>query len=61
MAGKKMQPFMVRYTTSERAVTGRTRAFAAELGKRGIRVNSVHPEAWSPRSAPTCLDRGFDG
>jgi SDR family mycofactocin-dependent oxidoreductase len=42
-AGKKMQPFMIHYTTSKHAVTGMTRAFAAELGKHGIRVNSLHP------------------
>jgi SDR family mycofactocin-dependent oxidoreductase len=44
-AGKKMQPFMVHYTASKHAVTGMTRAFAAELGKHKIRVNSVHPGA----------------
>ncbi|MBA4025329.1 MAG: SDR family mycofactocin-dependent oxidoreductase [Gordonia sp.] len=44
-AGKKMQPFMVHYTTSKHAVTGMTRAFAAELGASNIRVNSVHPGA----------------
>lgn len=44
-AGKKMQPFMIHYTTSKHAVTGMTRAFAAELGKHDIRVNSVHPGA----------------
>jgi SDR family mycofactocin-dependent oxidoreductase len=44
-AGKKVQPFMVNYTTSKHAVTGMTRAFAAELGKHKIRVNSVHPGA----------------
>jgi SDR family mycofactocin-dependent oxidoreductase len=42
-AGKKMQPFMIHYTTSKHAVTGMTRAFAAELGAHGIRVNSLHP------------------
>lgn len=44
-AGKKVQPFMIHYTTSKHAVTGMTRAFAAELGKHRIRVNSVHPGA----------------
>lgn len=44
-AGKKVQPFMVPYTTSKHAVTGMTRAFAAELGQYGIRVNSIHPGA----------------
>lgn len=44
-AGKKMQPFMVHYTASKHAVVGLTRAFAAELGKHSIRVNSVHPGA----------------
>lgn len=42
-AGIKMQPFMVHYTTSKHAVTGMARAFAAELGKHAVRVNSVHP------------------
>jgi SDR family mycofactocin-dependent oxidoreductase len=42
-AGAKMQPFMVHYTASKHAVTGLARAFAAELGKHSIRVNSVHP------------------
>lgn len=42
-AGLKIQPFMVHYTASKHAVTGMARAFAAELGKYSIRVNSVHP------------------
>ncbi|HET7741377.1 MAG TPA: mycofactocin-coupled SDR family oxidoreductase [Mycobacterium sp.] len=44
-AGVKLQPFMIHYTTSKHAVTGMARAFAAELGKHAIRVNSVHPGA----------------
>jgi SDR family mycofactocin-dependent oxidoreductase len=42
-AGLKVQPFMVPYTTSKFAVRGMAKAFAAELGKYRIRVNSVHP------------------
>ena len=42
-AGIKLQPFMIHYTASKHAVTGMTRAFAAEMGKHSIRVNSVHP------------------
>src|SRR3984885_3847444 len=42
-AGLKMQPFMVHYTASKHAVTGMARAFAAELGRHSIRVNSGHP------------------
>lgn len=42
-AGRKMQPFMVHYTTSKHAIVGMTRAFAAELGPRNVRVNSIHP------------------
>jgi NAD(P)-dependent dehydrogenase (short-subunit alcohol dehydrogenase family) len=40
-----MQPFMIHYTASKHAVTGMARAFAAELGRYSIRVNSVHPGA----------------
>jgi SDR family mycofactocin-dependent oxidoreductase len=42
-AGIKLQPFMIHYTASKHAVTGMARAFAAELGKHSIRVNSVPP------------------
>jgi SDR family mycofactocin-dependent oxidoreductase len=42
-AGLKVQPFMVPYTTSKFAVRGMAKAFAAELAKFNIRVNSVHP------------------
>ncbi len=42
-AGIKVQPFMVPYTTSKFAVRGMAKAFAAELAKHHIRVNSLHP------------------
>ena len=42
-AGVKVQPFMVHYTASKHALVGMARAFAAELGKHSIRVNTVHP------------------
>jgi len=44
-AGVKMQAFMVHYTASKHAITGMARAFAAELGRHNIRVNSLHPGA----------------
>jgi len=42
-AGLKVQPFMVPYTTSKFAVRGMAKAFAVELARHSIRVNSVHP------------------
>ncbi len=42
-AGLKVQPFMVHYTTSKFAVRGMAKAFATELAKDNVRVNSVHP------------------
>lgn len=42
-AGLKAQPFLVHYVTSKFAVTGMTKAFAAELAQHSIRVNSIHP------------------
>ncbi|MDT5249296.1 MAG: hypothetical protein QOJ28_1930 [Mycobacterium sp.] len=42
-AGIKVQPFMLHYVASKNAVVGMARAFAAELGRHRIRVNSVHP------------------
>jgi SDR family mycofactocin-dependent oxidoreductase len=44
-AGLKVQPFMVPYTASKFAIRGMAKAFAAELAKHNIRVNSVHPTA----------------
>lgn len=42
-AGLVGLPFLVPYVASKHAVTGMTRAFAAELAKDNIRVNSLHP------------------
>jgi SDR family mycofactocin-dependent oxidoreductase len=42
-AGLKGLPFLVPYVASKHAVTGMTRAFAHELAKDNIRVNSLHP------------------
>lgn len=42
-AGMKVQPFMVPYTTSKFAVRGMAKAFAVELGRHHVRVNTVHP------------------
>jgi len=43
VAGLKVEPFMVAYTASKHGVTGLARSFAVELGRYGIRVNSLHP------------------
>lgn len=42
-AGINMMPFMIHYTASKHAVIGMARAFAAELGRHNIRVNSLNP------------------
>ncbi|MEY8018682.1 mycofactocin-coupled SDR family oxidoreductase [Mycobacterium servetii] len=44
-AGINMQAFMIHYTASKHAVVGMARAFAAELGRHNIRVNSLNPGA----------------
>jgi SDR family mycofactocin-dependent oxidoreductase len=43
VAGLKGLPFMVPYTASKHGVLGLARAFAHELAKDKIRVNSLHP------------------
>ena len=42
-AGLKGLPFLTPYVASKHAVTGLARAFAAELAKDNVRVNSLHP------------------
>lgn len=42
-AGIRAQPFMVHYVASKFAVRGMAKAFAHELARHHIRVNSVHP------------------
>jgi NAD(P)-dependent dehydrogenase (short-subunit alcohol dehydrogenase family) len=43
-AGIKMQPFMIHYTASKHAVTGMSRAFAAELGSTRSASTACTPE-----------------
>ncbi|WP_375486422.1 mycofactocin-coupled SDR family oxidoreductase [uncultured Jatrophihabitans sp.] len=43
VAGLKGLPFLVPYVASKHGVTGLARAFAHELAKDNVRVNSVHP------------------
>jgi SDR family mycofactocin-dependent oxidoreductase len=43
VAGLKALPFLVPYVASKHGVTGLARAFAQELAKDNIRVNSLHP------------------
>lgn len=42
-AGIRAQPFLVHYVASKFAVRGMAKAFAHELARHHIRVNSVHP------------------
>ena len=61
-AGVKLQPFMIHYTASKHAVTGMARAFAAELGKHSIRVNSVHPgPVVTPMGSPEMVEGDSQG
>ncbi len=42
-AGRVGAPYTIAYTASKHALVGLTRAAAAELGGRGVRVNAVCP------------------
>ncbi len=52
-AAISMEPFMTAYAASKHALTGLTKALAAELGRHRIRVNCVHPG-----SVPTPMGSG---
>lgn len=43
LAGMQGQPYATAYSASKYAVRGLTKSAALELGRYGIRVNSVHP------------------
>lgn len=47
VSGLAGQEYSISYTATKFAVTGMTKSAAAEFGKDGIRVNSVHPGAIS--------------
>ncbi|WAL68141.1 mycofactocin-coupled SDR family oxidoreductase [Amycolatopsis cynarae] len=64
-AGLKVQPFLLPYTTSKWAVRGMAKAFATELARHHIRVNSVHPTGVNTPMAGETLGaafaKGFEG
>jgi 3alpha(or 20beta)-hydroxysteroid dehydrogenase len=51
---------LVAYSASKWAVRGMTRVAAIELGRHGIRVNAVCPEAGSPEMFRPYLPEGLD-
>jgi SDR family mycofactocin-dependent oxidoreductase len=63
-AGLKGLPFLVPYVASKHAITGMTRAFAAELAADNIRVNSLHPTgvrtAMGKGDATASIDAGVE-
>lgn len=48
-------PLLVAYSASKFAIRGMTKVAAMELGKRGIRVNSVHPGAIDTQMIPDAV------
>jgi 3alpha(or 20beta)-hydroxysteroid dehydrogenase len=58
--GLRAQNGLVAYCASKWAVRGMTRVAALELGKHGIRVNAVCPEAGSPHMVAPYLPEGVD-
>jgi SDR family mycofactocin-dependent oxidoreductase len=65
VAGLKGLPFLVPYVASKHGVTGLARAFAHELAKDNIRVNSVHPTGvltpMGTEDASGAIQRGIEG
>ena len=51
---------LIAYAASKWAVRGMTRVAALELGRHGIRVNAVCPEAGSPHMVAPYLSEGVD-
>ena len=58
--GKKGGTGLIAYASSKWAVRGMTRVAALELGKFGIRVNAVCPEAGSPAMVAPYMPPGLD-
>jgi SDR family mycofactocin-dependent oxidoreductase len=64
VAGLKGLPFLVPYVASKHGVTGLARAFAHELARHSIRVNSVHPTGvdtpMGTGDSSGAIDRGIE-
>jgi 3alpha(or 20beta)-hydroxysteroid dehydrogenase len=58
--GLSAQNGLIAYAASKWAVRGMTRVAALELGKFGIRVNAVCPEAGSPEMIAPYIPAGID-